>query len=95
MKLPLVRLEDADDKYPPKDKELLMLEHMALIFRDKFKWFVKADDDTFIRVPKLVSQAPQTNATMLLLSLRARTHVAKLLPMLVLLSGTGVLAWTI
>lgn len=54
--LPVVVLEGVqDDKYPPQKKSFLMLRWMATHLGYRFGWFVRADDDVFIRTDKLVA----------------------------------------
>ncbi|CAJ0944265.1 unnamed protein product, partial [Mesorhabditis belari] len=53
--LPLVRLKGVDDTYPPQKKSFAMLRWMADNHIDNFDWFVRADDDLYIRGPELES----------------------------------------
>ncbi|XP_062921864.1 chondroitin sulfate synthase 1 isoform X2 [Mobula hypostoma] len=53
--LPLVALPGVDDTYPPQKKSFLMLKYMAERHLQQFEWFVRADDDTYIRGEKLES----------------------------------------
>ena len=46
--IPLVRLRGVTNAYPPQKKSFLMLRHMAVHFSEKFKWFLRADDDVFV-----------------------------------------------
>ncbi|XP_067827755.1 LOW QUALITY PROTEIN: chondroitin sulfate synthase 1 [Heptranchias perlo] len=51
--LPLVALPGVDDTYPPQKKSFLMLKYMAERHLQHFEWFVRADDDTYIRGERL------------------------------------------
>ena len=51
--LPLVALPDVDDAYPPQKKSFLMLKYMYDHFIDDFEWFMRADDDVFVRGDRL------------------------------------------
>uniref|UniRef100_T1J359 Hexosyltransferase n=1 Tax=Strigamia maritima TaxID=126957 RepID=T1J359_STRMM len=51
--IPLVRLKGVDDSYPPQKKSFLMLKYMHDHFLEKFEWFMRADDDVYIRGDKL------------------------------------------
>ncbi|XP_050442213.1 chondroitin sulfate synthase 1-like [Adelges cooleyi] len=51
--LPLVRLATVDDSYPPQKKSFLMLQHMWDNYGDKYEWFMRADDDVYVRPDKL------------------------------------------
>ncbi|KAJ8954954.1 hypothetical protein NQ318_000385 [Aromia moschata] len=51
--VPLVALPDVDDGYPPQKKSFMMLKHMHDHYIDKYEWFLRADDDVYIRTEKL------------------------------------------
>ena len=51
--LPVVSLNGVDDSYPPQRKSLMMLKYMFDNFIDKYKWFMRCDDDVYIRTEKL------------------------------------------
>lgn len=51
--LPLVPLPGVDDSYPPQKKSFMMLLYMYENFGDKFEWFMRADDDVYVRGDKL------------------------------------------
>lgn len=51
--LPLVPLRNVDDSYPPQKKSFLMLLHMYEKYGEKFEWFMRADDDVYVRGDKL------------------------------------------
>lgn len=51
--LPLVALPTVDDGYPPQKKSFLMLQYMWNNFGDKYEWFLRADDDVYIRTDRL------------------------------------------
>ncbi|XP_069767552.1 chondroitin sulfate synthase 1 [Narcine bancroftii] len=51
--LPLVALAGVDDTYPPQKKSFLMLKHMGERHLQRYEWFVRADDDTYIRGERL------------------------------------------
>ncbi|XP_049837336.1 chondroitin sulfate synthase 1 [Schistocerca gregaria] len=51
--LPLVRLRGVDDSYPPQKKSFLMLHYMWRHFGDRFEWFLRADDDVYVRADRL------------------------------------------
>ena len=53
--LPVVNLPDVDDTYPPQKKVFRMLKYMHDNFIDQFDWFMRADDDVYVRGQKLVS----------------------------------------
>ncbi|XP_065883291.1 chondroitin sulfate synthase 1-like isoform X3 [Dysidea avara] len=52
--LPVVSLPGVDDTYPPQKKVYRMLKYMHDNYIDEYKWFLRADDDVYIRVPQLV-----------------------------------------
>lgn len=47
--LPLVRLKGVDDSYPPQKKSFAMVKWMADNYMDSFEWFLRADDDLYIK----------------------------------------------
>lgn len=51
--LPLVPLPRVDDTYPPQKKSFMMLEYMWSNFGDRFEWFLRADDDVYVRTDRL------------------------------------------
>lgn len=52
--LPIIKMKGLrDDVYPPMEKAFGILEHLYLEYGDRFRWFVRADDDVYIRVDKL------------------------------------------
>lgn len=52
--LPVVSLPGTDDTYPPQKKVYRMLKYMYDHYIDKFNWFMRADDDIYVRVDPLV-----------------------------------------
>ena len=51
--VPVVPLVGVDDAYPPQKKSFMMLKYMHDHFLDKYEWFMRADDDVFIKGDKL------------------------------------------
>lgn len=51
--LPLVPLPRVDDSYPPQKKSFMMLLYMYEKYGDKFEWYMRADDDVYVRGDKL------------------------------------------
>ena len=51
--LPVVRLRGVDDSYPPQKKSFMMLKYMFDNYGDKFEWFMRADDDVFVKTDYL------------------------------------------
>ena len=49
----LVRLPGVDDTYPPQKKSFLMVKYVYEHHVDEFHWFVRADDDVYIRTDRL------------------------------------------
>ncbi|KAE9415416.1 hypothetical protein Angca_004267 [Angiostrongylus cantonensis] len=51
--LPLIRLKGVDDTYPPQKKSFAMVKWMAENYLDEFDWFLRADDDLYVRGDEL------------------------------------------
>ena len=47
--IPIVALPGVDDSYPPQKKSFLMLKYMHDRYGNDFEWFMRADDDAFIK----------------------------------------------
>lgn len=47
--LPVISLEGVDDSYPPQKKSFMMLKYIHDHYLDKYEWFMRADDDVYIR----------------------------------------------
>ena len=52
--LPVVSLPGTDDTYPPQKKVYRMLKYMYDHFINQYNWFMRADDDLYVRVGPLV-----------------------------------------
>lgn len=52
--LPVVSLPGTDDTYPPQKKVYRMLKYMYDHFINEFNWFMRADDDVYVRVGPLL-----------------------------------------
>ena len=52
--LPVVSLPGVDDTYPPQKKVYRMLKYMHDNFIDEYNWFMRADDDIYVRVEPLL-----------------------------------------
>lgn len=53
--LPLVPLPTVDDSYPPQKKSFLMLQHMWDNYGGSYEWFMRADDDLYVRPDRLAA----------------------------------------
>ena len=54
LKAPVVSLPGVDDSYPPLKKSLMMVKYMYDNHIDGYEWFMRADDDVYVRNDKLV-----------------------------------------
>ncbi|KAJ8304547.1 hypothetical protein KUTeg_018130 [Tegillarca granosa] len=51
--IPVVSLKDVDDSYPPQKKSLEMLGYMYRNHYKNFEWFMRVDDDIFVKGDRL------------------------------------------
>ena len=52
--LPIVRLPHvSDNTYPAQKKSFLMINYMYRMYSGRFKWFMRADDDTYVKLDQL------------------------------------------
>ncbi|XP_006182727.3 chondroitin sulfate synthase 1 [Camelus dromedarius] len=51
--IPVVPLRGVDDSYPPQKKSFMMLKYMHDHYLDKYEWFMRADDDVYIKGDRL------------------------------------------
>ncbi|XP_041375011.1 chondroitin sulfate synthase 1-like [Gigantopelta aegis] len=52
--LPVVVLNEASDNiYPPQGKSFMMIKHIHDNYLDTFEWFIRADDDLFVKIKDL------------------------------------------
>ena len=61
--IPLVALPGVDDSYPPQHKSFAMLRYMYDHYRDKFRFFMRADDDVYIHTDVLRPFLHSVNST--------------------------------
>lgn len=61
--LDVIALPGVDDTYPPQKKVFMMLKYMHDNFIDDYDWFMRADDDVYLRVDKLMKFLSRFNAS--------------------------------
>uniref|UniRef100_A0A0N7ZCA6 Fringe-like glycosyltransferase domain-containing protein n=1 Tax=Scylla olivacea TaxID=85551 RepID=A0A0N7ZCA6_SCYOL len=61
--IPLIRLSGVDDSYPPQKKSFMMLKYMAEHFADHFEYFMRSDDDVYVRPDRLELFLRSVNST--------------------------------
>lgn len=47
--LPVIELPGVDDSYPPQKKSFMMIKYMHDHYLDKSEWFMRADDNVYIK----------------------------------------------
>ena len=62
-KLPVISLSDVDDSYPPLKKSLMMVKYIHDHHIDDYEWFMRADDDVYVRNDKLVRLLRSLNSS--------------------------------
>ncbi|KAL2089004.1 hypothetical protein ACEWY4_015903 [Coilia grayii] len=61
--LPIVALKNVDDSYPPQKKSFMMLKYMHDHYLDQYEWFMRADDDVYIKSDRLESFLRSLNSS--------------------------------
>ena len=61
--LPVITLPSVDDTYPPLKKSLMMIKYMHDFHIDEYEWFMRADDDVYIRNDRLVEFLHSLNSS--------------------------------
>ncbi|KAM9329808.1 chondroitin sulfate synthase 3 [Gastrophryne carolinensis] len=51
--VPVISLPAVDDSYPPQKKSFMMIKHMHDHYLEQYEWFMRADDDVYIKGEKL------------------------------------------
>lgn len=87
LKAPVVSLPGVDDSYPPLKKSLMMVKYMYDHHIDGYEWFMRADDDVYVRNDKLVRFLHSLNSSDDIYLGHAGTGAKKEIGMLNLLPG--------
>lgn len=61
--IPVVALRGVDDSYPPQKKSFMMLKYMHDHYLDQYEWFMRADDDVYIKGDRLESFLRSLNSS--------------------------------
>ena len=61
--IPIVALPGVDDSYPPQKKSFLMLKYMHDRYGDRYNWFMRADDDVYVKGDRLVTFLNSLNSS--------------------------------
>lgn len=61
--IPVVALDHVDDSYPPQKKSFMMIKYMHDHFLNQYEWFMRADDDVYIKSDRLESFLRSLNSS--------------------------------
>lgn len=61
--LPVIGLKGVTDEYPPQKKSFLMLKYMHEFYGDQYEWFIRADDDVYVKGHKLANFLHSINSS--------------------------------
>lgn len=62
--LPILRLPTVDDNaYPPQKKSFMLLKHMYDNYLAGYQWFMRADDDVYLKADKLENFLRKLNSS--------------------------------
>lgn len=61
--VPIIALPGVDDSYPPQKKSFLMLKYMHDRYGDQYEWFMRADDDVFVKGDKMAKFLLSVNSS--------------------------------
>ncbi|XP_072321176.1 chondroitin sulfate synthase 1 [Eucyclogobius newberryi] len=61
--IPIVALKNVDDSYPPQKKSFMMLKYMHDHYLEQYEWFMRADDDVYIKSERLESFLRSLNSS--------------------------------
>ena len=53
LNMPIIRLRGVDDTYPPQKKSFLSMRYSYDTYINDYEWFIRADDDVYIKGNKL------------------------------------------
>ncbi|KAB7499534.1 Chondroitin sulfate synthase 1 [Armadillidium nasatum] len=61
--IPLIKLKGVDDVYPPQKKSFMMIKYMYDNFINDYEYFMRADDDVYIRTDRLEKFLKSVNSS--------------------------------
>jgi hypothetical protein len=61
--IPVIGLPGVDDAYPPQKKSFMMLKYMHDYYGDKYRFFMRADDDIYIKTDRLAQLLHTINSS--------------------------------
>ncbi|RXG54729.1 Chondroitin sulfate synthase 1 [Armadillidium vulgare] len=61
--IPLIKLKGVDDVYPPQKKSFMMIKYMYDNFINDYEYFMRADDDVYVRTDRLEKFLKSVNSS--------------------------------
>ena len=61
--MPVIQLDVEDNAYPPQRKALTMLQYVYENVLERYEWFIRADDDVYMKTDRLATYLRRLDST--------------------------------